>query len=139
MRLFGHSRSTALMITASLAQIGEFSFILANRGLELELLPAEGRDLILAGAIISILLNPLLFAVLDVYAARRERGLAEAAADQRRGRDEDAREPIRPTSLADHVVLVGHGRVGSFISAVLEGAKRSVLRHRGRRGRGRRL
>ena len=121
-RLFGHSRSAALMITASLAQIGEFSFILANRSLELELLPAEGRDLILAGAIITILLNPLLFAVLDVYAARRERGLAEAAADQRE-EETKMREPISPTSLADHVVLVGHGRVGGFISEALRERK----------------
>ncbi len=50
------------MISASLAQIGEFSFILAELGVALNLLPKEGRDLILAGAIISILLNPLIFA-----------------------------------------------------------------------------
>jgi K+:H+ antiporter len=119
-RLFGHSRSAALMVTASLAQIGEFSFILANRSLQLGLLPVEGRDLILGGAIISILLNPLLFAVLDVYAARREKVLAEqAAADQAAAEPAPMREPIRPTSLKDHVVLIGHGRVGSFISAAL--------------------
>ena len=121
-RLFKHSRSAALMITASLAQIGEFSFILANRSLQLGLLPVEGRDLILGGAIITILLNPLLFAVLDIYAARREKALAEqAAADQAAAEEEvPMREPIRPTSLTDHVVLVGHGRVGSYISAALK-------------------
>ncbi len=122
-RLFKHSRSAALMITASLAQIGEFSFILANRSLQLGLLPPEGRDLILGGAIISILLNPLLFAVLDVYAARREKVVAEqAAADQAAAAEEEEamREPIRPTSLTDHVVLIGHGRVGSYISAALK-------------------
>ncbi len=121
-RFFGQSRPTALMITACLAQIGEFSFILANLGLILGLLPEEGRDLILAGAIITILLNPLLFAALDVYAARREKALAEAAPVA----EEQAtpmREPIRPTSLAGHVVLVGHGRVGSFISSVLSESK----------------
>jgi monovalent cation:H+ antiporter-2, CPA2 family len=121
-RFFGQSRSTALMITASLAQIGEFSFILANLGLILGLLPEEGRDLILAGAIITILLNPLLFAALDVYAARREKALAEAAPVA----EEQAtpmREPIRPTSQTGHVVLVGHGRVGSFISSVLSESK----------------
>ena len=80
------------MISASLAQIGEFSFILADRSLALGLLPEEGRDLILAGAIISILLNPLLFAALDLYAARREKALAEAAAaEPRRRGDADAR------------------------------------------------
>jgi CPA2 family monovalent cation:H+ antiporter-2 len=118
-RLFRHSRSAALMITASLAQIGEFSFILANRSLQLGLLPEAGRDLILAGAIITILLNPLLFAVLDIYAARREKALAEAAAAEQEEEETPMREPIRPTSLKDHVVLVGHGRVGSFISSAL--------------------
>ena len=118
-RLFGHPRSTALMISASLAQIGEFSFILANRSLQLGLLPEDGRDLILAGAIITILLNPLLFAALDVYAARREKGLPETAAPEPEEQT-TMREPIRPTSLTDHVVLVGHGRVGGFISAVLK-------------------
>ena len=121
-RLFGHSRTAALMICASLAQIGEFSFILANRSLELGLLPAEGRDLILGGAIITILLNPLLFAVLDLYVARRERALAAAAADLKE-EEVPMRQPIRPTSLKDHVVLVGHGRVGSFISPALNERK----------------
>ncbi len=117
-RLFHHPPPIALMISASLAQIGEFSFILANRSLELGLLPAEGRDLILAGAIISILLNPLLFAVLDVYAARREKGPVEAVADAKEP-ETPMREPIRPTSLTGHVVLIGHGRVGGFVSAAL--------------------
>ena len=117
-RLFGHPRSTALMISASLAQIGEFSFILANLALQLELIPEEARTLILAGAIITILLNPLLFIALDHLKARREAAPGEAAPAVE---EEEvlAREPIRPTSLNDHVVLVGHGRVGSFISADL--------------------
>ena len=125
-RLFGHSRATALTISASLAQIGEFSFILANLGMRLDLLPGEGRDLILAGAIISILLNPLLFAGLDAYFARREKAAAEAAegvaATPEVVEEEEelpTREPIRPTELTDHVVLIGHGRVGKFISNAL--------------------
>jgi CPA2 family monovalent cation:H+ antiporter-2 len=124
-RLFGHSRATALTISASLAQIGEFSFILANLGMRLGLLPGEGRDLILAGAIISILLNPLLFAALDAYFARREKAAAEAAEGSATPEviDEEeelpTREPIRPTELTDHVVLIGHGRVGKFISNAL--------------------
>jgi CPA2 family monovalent cation:H+ antiporter-2 len=123
-RLFQYSRPAALMIATSLAQIGEFSFILANRSLQLGLLPTDGRDLILAGAIITILLNPLLFALLDVYAAKRERALAEAAdADRTEAEEVPMREPIRPTSLKDHVVLIGHGRVGSFISSNLSGQK----------------
>ena len=126
-RLFGHSRSTGLMITASLAQIGEFSFILANLGLRLQMLPEEGRDLILAGAIITILLNPLLFAALDLLSAKRERreeAIADAAAAPEEEEEETPmREPIRPTSLTGHVVLIGHGRVGSFISSVLSERK----------------
>jgi len=125
-RLFGHSRATALTISTSLAQIGEFSFILANLGMRLGLLPGEGRDLILAGAVISILLNPLLFAGLDAYFARREKAAAEAAegaaaAPEAVEEEEElpAREPVHPTELTDHVVLIGHGRVGKFISNAL--------------------
>jgi len=124
-RAFGHSSATALTIAASLAQIGEFSFILANLGMRLDVLPGEGRDLILAGAIISILLNPLLFAALDAYFARRERAAAEAAevaspsAEKEKEEELPTREPIRPTALKDHIVLVGHGRVGKFISNAL--------------------
>ena len=65
-RAFRYSHATALTISASLAQIGEFSFILAGLGVTLGLLPDRGRDLVLAGAIISIVLNPLIFAMLDL-------------------------------------------------------------------------
>jgi CPA2 family monovalent cation:H+ antiporter-2 len=65
---FGYPVRTALTVSASLAQIGEFSFILAGLGLA-RLLPEEGRNLILAGALLSITLNPLVFAALDPVAA----------------------------------------------------------------------
>ena len=64
-RLFGHPRSTALTVSVSLAQIGEFSFILATLGITLGLMVPEAQDLILAGAILSITLNPFLFSALD--------------------------------------------------------------------------
>jgi CPA2 family monovalent cation:H+ antiporter-2 len=64
--MFRHAASTALTVSASLAQIGEFSFILAALGVSLNLLPAEGRDLVLAGALLSITLNPLFFAIQPV-------------------------------------------------------------------------
>ncbi len=115
-RFFGHSTSTALTISASLAQIGEFSFILAGLGVGLALLPERARDLILAGAIVSILLNPLLFAWLDWYLARKPAGDTAKPDDASAGA-EPAREPIPATKLNDHVVLVGHGRVGSVVSA----------------------
>ena len=67
--LLGYPAGTALTIAASLAQIGEFSFILAGLGVATGLLPAEGRDLILAGALLSITLNPLIFAFVERLAA----------------------------------------------------------------------
>jgi CPA2 family monovalent cation:H+ antiporter-2 len=105
---FGRPRQTALTIAASLAQIGEFSFILAALGVELELLPPEGRDLVLAGAIISILLNPLLFTVIARYSRPDEGGPEPAAAGT-----------APPTG---HVVLVGYGRVGSIVGRELADA-----------------
>ena len=66
-RLFGYSKSVALTISASLAQIGEFAFILVGLAIYLKLLPNEARDLVLAGAIFSIMLNPFLFSWLDRY------------------------------------------------------------------------
>jgi CPA2 family monovalent cation:H+ antiporter-2 len=62
---FRHPLSTALTVSVSLAQIGEFSFILAGLGVSLGLLPEEGRDLLMAGALLSIALNPLLFRALE--------------------------------------------------------------------------
>ena len=126
-RLSGYPASTALLVSVSLAQIGEFSFILAGLGVELGLLPLEGRNYILAGAILSILVNPLLFAWLDVLAAQREKAKAQATAEAAAAKaeyEEAMREPIRPTALSNHVVLIGHGRVGSAISAGL--AKRDI-------------
>jgi len=129
-RLFRHPNATALTIAASLAQIGEFSFILAGLGVELQLLPDEGRDLILAGAILSIMVNPFLFTLLDRWFAKREIARAEktaaeaeaAAAAARTDPAQVTREPLPETSLTDHVVLVGHGRVGKFISRKLTAA-----------------
>jgi CPA2 family monovalent cation:H+ antiporter-2 len=121
-RAFGYSNATALTISASLAQIGEFSFILANLGVALTLLPEQGRDLILAGAIISILLNPFMFSALDRLLHQREKATTETA-----GAIEghpSTREPLRPTDLTNHVVLVGHGRVGRVVSRLM--AERNV-------------
>ncbi len=112
---FRHPVGTALTISASLAQIGEFSFILAGLGLGLGLMPEPAQDLILAGALISILLNPLLFVAVDRSQSRlqaREADRAEAAAPD---------VPDRPvTTLTDHAVLVGYGRVGRIIAEALK-------------------
>jgi CPA2 family monovalent cation:H+ antiporter-2 len=64
-RLFGRDRATALTIAAALAQIGEFSFILIVMGVKLQIVPPEARDLVVAGALVSIVLNPLVFRLLD--------------------------------------------------------------------------
>ncbi len=69
-RAFGHDQNVAMTIAASLAQIGEFSFILITMGVTLSIAPPEARDLVVAGALVSILLNPVLFGLLDRYVAR---------------------------------------------------------------------
>jgi CPA2 family monovalent cation:H+ antiporter-2 len=111
-RLFRYPPSTALTISASLAQIGEFSFILAGLGVTLALLPPAARDLILAGAILSILLNPVFFVMLDRHLAKEKPKPKEEPESRKRA----AREPIPETRLTGHVVLLGYGRVGRFIA-----------------------
>ncbi|MGQ0798596.1 MAG: YbaL family putative K(+) efflux transporter [Pseudomarimonas sp.] len=113
-RLFGHPNDTALTISASLAQTGEFSFILAGLGVSLAVLPTEGRDLILAGAILSIIANPFLFVLLDRWQTRRDASQAMVNA-------QTADElPAGPALVAqDHVVVVGYGRVGTHLANLL--------------------
>ena len=118
-RLSGYGPGSAITISSALAQIGEFSFILAGLGVSLAILPEEGRDLVIAAAILSILISPLLFIGLDVIATKRAKRRDEAAPAPEPAAEEATREPIRPTRLRDHVVLIGHGRVGSAISKVL--------------------
>ena len=108
-RSFGRTTSTALLISTSLAQIGEFSFILAGLGLQLEILPKAGQDLILAGALLSIIVNPLLFAWLDRRMAREAKVVRDRA---------DVATPV-PADITGHVVLVGYGRVGSELARLL--------------------
>lgn len=72
-RVFGYSGKTSMTIAVSLAQIGEFSFILASLGVYLRILPERGQALILAGALLSIMLNPVLFHLLDLYSAKADR------------------------------------------------------------------
>ena len=115
---FGYPRATALTISASLAQIGEFSFILAELGVGLNLLPEEGRDLILAGAIMSIILNPLAFSTIDWLQARDARKAAAGAATAPVD-DADVDEPAVST-MTGHTILVGYGRVGSLVARTLQ-------------------
>ena len=106
LRLFGQSREVAATVTAARAQVAEFSFILAGLGLQLNLMPPEARNVILGGAIISIVLNPLVFAILEPKARKVE-----------------TTDPqFRPPATPKRVVIVGWGRVGSLIGRSLDAA-----------------
>ena len=110
---FRYPLNTALTVSASLAQIGEFSFILASLGVSLGLLPPEGQSLILAGAILSIALNPLVFKAVEPL-QRWIRSRSKLARLVERPHDPLAELPMSVGSdeLTGHVVLVGYGRVG---------------------------
>jgi monovalent cation:H+ antiporter-2, CPA2 family len=118
--LFRYPLNTALTVSASLAQIGEFSFILANLGVSLGVLPTDGQSLILAGAIISIALNPLVFHAIEPAQAwiRRRSKLAQTLE-----RPDDPLAVLPMTvdlnRLTGQVVLVGYGRVGRRIGETL--------------------
>ena len=104
-RMFGHSPRTA--------QIGEFAFILAGLGMALNLLPQAGQNLVLAGAIISIMLNPVLFTLLEKYLDKTEtldeQTLEEVLEDEKQV----------PVDICNHALLVGFGRVGSLLGEKL--------------------
>jgi CPA2 family monovalent cation:H+ antiporter-2 len=111
-RTFRYSLGTALTVGAGLAQIGEFSFIVAALGRRLDLLPADAESLIVAAALISITLNPLCFAAAQKVRDRfPEAGGADPLAEL------PGTVPIE--DLSGHVVLVGHGRVGRRIAEAL--------------------
>ncbi len=120
-RAFGYPASTALVISASLAQIGEFSFILAGLGVTLKLMPQTGLDLILAGAIISIMANPFVFQAIDWIKPRIEKRTAKPENEiaSPAVAPEEAAAVLEPTRLANHAVVVGYGRVGSHIGSKL--------------------
>jgi CPA2 family monovalent cation:H+ antiporter-2 len=117
---FRYPLNTALTVSASLAQIGEFSFILAALGVSLGLLPVEAQSLILAGAFISITLNPFVFRVIEPAQAwiRSRSSLARIL---ERSDDPLAELPMTVASshVTSHVVLVGYGRVGRLIGEAL--------------------
>ncbi|MDQ8698463.1 YbaL family putative K(+) efflux transporter [Hyphomicrobium sp. LHD-15] len=116
----GYPIVTALTVSASLAQIGEFSFILAALGVSLGLLPPEGRDLILAGAILSITLNPLVFAGIDPAANWIKARPKLLSWLERPTGFETLPDRDKSPSLKDHAIIVGYGRVGSDIVDVLK-------------------
>jgi monovalent cation:H+ antiporter-2, CPA2 family len=126
-QLFGRPLGTAATIAVSLAQIGEFSFILASLGVALGLMPQLGRELILAGAIISIVLNPLLFMALDrlrpwLDSRDGAKAVADAVAADKAMNAAAAAPEIEVTSQQGHTVLVGYGSIGHWIGEALSSA-----------------
>jgi monovalent cation:H+ antiporter-2, CPA2 family len=121
--LLRYPLNTALTVSASLAQIGEFSFILVGLGLALGVLPPEAQSLVVAGALLSIALNPLLFSLIEP--ARRWILAKSVLARRLEGRDDPLAE--LPTStdrkfLTRQVVLVGYGAVGRQVAAAMSAA-----------------
>ncbi|MDC9613553.1 YbaL family putative K(+) efflux transporter [Xenorhabdus khoisanae] len=113
-RMFGHTRRTALTISVSLAQIGEFAFILAGLGVIYGFLDGEARNLVLAGAIISIMLNPVLFSLLDRYLEKTEtieEQLLEETLEE---------ETQISVDICGHAIIVGYGRVGRLLCQHLQ-------------------
>lgn len=134
-RGFGHPVATAVTLAGARAQIGEFSFILAELGLGLGLLPAAAQDLIIGGALISIVLNPFIVRLGERMAPALERRLArepEAAPEAAEAAAEATAEPpaaAEPVASAQtgHTVLIGFGRVGEAIAEALERAGTAYL------------
>jgi monovalent cation:H+ antiporter-2, CPA2 family len=117
---FRYPLSTALTVAASLAQIGEFSFILAGLGLSLGILPTQGMSLILAGALISIAMNPLIFSMITPF-KKWVLGFSELARHLEKRTDPFSELPMSTERkyLEGQVVLVGYGRVGKRIAKAL--------------------
>ncbi len=115
--------NTALTVAASLAQIGEFSFILAGLGVSLDLLSQDAMSLVLAGALISIALNPLVFASIKPF-ARWMVDKSDIARRLAHRMDPYGELPMTTERkfLEGQVVLVGYGRVGRRIAMSLEGS-----------------
>lgn len=114
-RMFGHSRRTALTISVSLAQIGEFAFILAGLGVALNVLEPDARNLVLAGALVSIMLNPVLFSLLDRYLAKTE---TKEEVEQLQQEELEDEMPV-PVDICGHAIIVGYGRAGSMLAEKL--------------------
>jgi CPA2 family monovalent cation:H+ antiporter-2 len=108
--------AAAASVAGALAQIGEFSFILTGLAVASGLLPPEGRDLVLAAAVITIVANPLVLRLAEAVGALVERS-TKARRWQHGPAETRAREAVSP--LSGHVIIIGHGRVGSVVAAAL--------------------
>jgi len=123
----GYPIRSALIVGAGLAQIGEFSFVLSEVDRQLGILPAEGHDLIIAAAIITITLNSLLFRSIEPIAERLRDLRVVRAFDDRRAGALARLERESAEALQRHAVVAGHGRVGSLVTRALQRRNMEVL------------
>ncbi len=114
--LFRYPLRTALTVSASLAQIGEFSFILAGLGVTLDLIPEEAYGLILAGALLSIAINPFLFMAIEPLHRLLRRRSGPFFASQSGDRLGSLPPEVLPSQVTGHVVLAGFGRMGKILA-----------------------
>ena len=121
---FRYPLNTALTVSASLAQIGEFSFILASIGVSLKLLSTEGQSLIVAGSLISISFNPLLFKMINPLQEWIKKHIT-IKKNREKSYDPLANLPrtTNKAKLTNHVILIGYGRVGHRIGVQLANVK----------------
>jgi CPA2 family monovalent cation:H+ antiporter-2 len=119
--LFGYPVRVGLTVGAGLAQIGEFSFILGTVGLSLGLLPPDGFQLIVAGALLSITINPFLFdAIAPLEARLRDDPRLNRLGERRAGDLARLTRELDETELRGHAILCGFGRVGRMIGPALD-------------------
>lgn len=117
---FRYPVATALIISASLAQIGEFSFILISLAIYLQIVPAVALSIILAVAVLSIAVNPLIFASIANVTGAIEKNPRLQKALEKRSRDLTKEISDVPHGQSGHVVMIGYGRVGTMIGKALE-------------------
>jgi len=118
--VFGYPTRVGLTVAAGLAQIGEFSFILGTLGLSLGLLPAEGFQLIVAGALLSIAINPFLFWAIEPLDERLRDVRVLRWLRDRRGAGLMKLTDESRHALRQHAVVCGYGRVGRLIGPAFE-------------------
>lgn len=104
---------TALTLAACMAQIGEFSFILAGLGLSQKMLPQQAHDFVLAGALLSIIANPFVFGWLDRWQKHHQKETQEASVS-------DLALSDVPADMHGHTIVVGYGRVGRELTRLLQ-------------------
>ncbi len=109
-RIFHYSRETALTVAISLAQIGEFAFIIITLGATLSLVDETGKSLVLAAAILSIIINPFLFKLLDRYLEACKKNTVEEVEEIE----------LLPVPAGNHAIIVGFGSVGRELSRILK-------------------